>query len=1064
MSDLKNSFAQGNKIKTDNKDDCSASPETSEEEPPVIVSDGEGELFGDEVPEEKEVKPKRSFGSGLVRNLVSQFTGKPVNRSVDDSPSWGFGRKQQHNPTSSDWHLYIYPALETFIRNDGKSEWEIDEWLARAKKEVSKCKDANWLPAFQYIYTQILHSSPPPKSIAKFFPPPETLKRRNKSGLRLRSPPDASPRATELLETEVLFLQKLDQKTGICITPLNENLFHWQVEFCHFNRWKHFGTELMNFTIAANEEATEPAPVVFEIKFPLNFPERDPMFRLITPPFELQHLLDFTFDEIEEFEEEIRERANKERRRLALEAEKKRKAEAAAAKAEKEKEEQAAYLKTLAEKDGGVDEKTEETETNGKDEKAIETSQEPTTQKLNESGSTPQPVANEDSISPTKPEVEPKSVVLEPKIIKTNVAVNETTTQEVSVEPTELPQDAGETTPESPVAVITILDEEDHEVNQEKPTKLATKISLEQITVKEGLEAPAGPLSFSMQLERIGWKNTKVRYILKHLRKNLEENKAIHIDVGAPGGLRTKGSFWEEYTALSAAGYDCEKEMGGKVCLPASALQDIMGGAYSHGGYGGYSDSADFGPMVFEISGPSGRSFCGVYEFNANDGQVLIPDWIMKNISATNGTKVQMRKVSLPPGTFFQLQPHSSAFQVTRGILEWVLRRFVALTEGDTINVEHDGQEYAFNVLQCKPARAISITDLDISVDFAEALDGGKGAAEQAKNKNPDPWGGKSNSLAPPTQPKKLNVSLGVLRVNYDDYSHETDESDSEEEEIVNKLGGTVELTASTSDICPNCRQVIAKGNVLHTLRTCQSQNTYCTICEKVVPKSLYEKHMEEEHAPVTCPACEQKMENRFLAGHRDESCPKRVVGCSYCELSMEYIKLWSHERSCGAVTEYCSKCRSRVPRSEMKGHSSSCTGEAYVIKRQPRDDYRPPREELFQCEQCNFPCGSFDDLQVHVLTEHAEELDKFDMFPKQTSEFGDQIESPRAGGHHEKIPAATPTRGSALLVPVAVVSASTPVTPEPTAAPTAATTSANGEVETPKEEEKPSEPLAEGK
>jgi len=37
-------------------------------------------------------------------------------------------------------------------------------------------------------------------------------------------------------------------------------------------------------------------------------------------------------------------------------------------------------------------------------------------------------------------------------------------------------------------------------------------------------------------------------------------------------------------------------------------------------------------------------------------------------------------------------------------MMEWVLRRFVAVCEGDKIQVEHDGKHFRFNVLKVRSA------------------------------------------------------------------------------------------------------------------------------------------------------------------------------------------------------------------------------------------------------------------------------------------------------------------------------------------------------------------------
>jgi len=55
-------------------------------------------------------------------------------------------------------------------------------------------------------------------------------------------------------------------------------------------------------------------------------------------------------------------------------------------------------------------------------------------------------------------------------------------------------------------------------------------------------------------------------------------------------------------------------------------------------------------------------------------------------------------------------------------MLEWRLRGHVALSKGDMIEIDHNGRKYKFNIITVTPGRAISITDMDLSVDFAEPL------------------------------------------------------------------------------------------------------------------------------------------------------------------------------------------------------------------------------------------------------------------------------------------------------------------------------------------------------
>jgi len=478
-------------------------------------------------------------------------------------------------------------------------------------------------------------------------------------------------------------------------------------------------------------------------------------------------------------------------------------------------------------------------------------------------------------------------------------------------------------------------------------------------------------------MERGCWKNTKLRHLLKQLRHKIASSTSLTIDVDSTNtGIPTKGAFWSEYSCVPASKIPgcSERDMGGKVYLPDTALQDIMG-SFSHG----LQDSFGHGPMTFEISTKSGqRSFCGVYEFSAPAGCIVVPEWMMRNLQLTPGVKVQIRRVELTPGTFFQLQPHEGHFHRVanvRAMLEWVLRRFVALTVGDTIQVDHMGTNYTFNVLQCKPHRAISITDLDVSVDFAPAV---------YPDTLPvaDPFASKGHSLqAPAAPPPKvpLNVSLGALRVDHDAYSHETSESDSEEDDARATALGNLNVSHEFR-ICPNCRQKIAEDNANH-ITVCSRINSYCELCDTVVKKTAMNKHMEVSHTVVPCPLCHTPTETRLLAHHTEHNCPKRQADCPYCDLKMEYVRLWTHEQSCGSVTEYCAKCNSRVPRKEMKVHSPSCTGKPFVIKRRASTDPYVPQDELFECSQCKTPCGSFEELQVHILTSHESDLHQFSIF-----------------------------------------------------------------------------------
>lgn len=140
-----------------------------------------------------------------------------------------------------------------------------------------------------------------------------------------------------------------------------------------------------------------------------------------------------------------------------------------------------------------------------------------------------------------------------------------------------------------------------------------------------------------------------------------------------------------------------------------------------------------------------------------------------------------------------------------------------------------------------------------------------------------------------------------------------------------------------------------------------------------------------------------------MLLDHKKNSCSGRSVSCKYCELKLLFHQLWDHEKSCGSVTEVCEKCKNRFPRRgacyfffsnvhfhylELPYHESACDG-SYSRPYRRRSEGR----DLMVCEKCQAPFQAFDELQVcsfhfvsthfqvHVLTVHSDEVEKFSLF-----------------------------------------------------------------------------------
>jgi ubiquitin fusion degradation protein 1 len=181
-------------------------------------------------------------------------------------------------------------------------------------------------------------------------------------------------------------------------------------------------------------------------------------------------------------------------------------------------------------------------------------------------------------------------------------------------------------------------------------------------------------------------------------------------------GSMRGGQFEAQYRCYPVTFIDkAEAERGDKVFLPPSALDRL---AQLHIDY----------PMLFQVENrrDDRRTHCGVLEFIADEGMIYMPYWMMQNLLLTEGDIVSLRSATLSKGSFVKLQPHSSDFldiSNPRAVLETTLRNFSCLTVGDTIPIHYNNKSYFIDIIEAKPANAISVIETDCNVDFAPPLD-----------------------------------------------------------------------------------------------------------------------------------------------------------------------------------------------------------------------------------------------------------------------------------------------------------------------------------------------------
>ncbi|XP_025815546.1 ubiquitin fusion degradation protein 1 homolog [Panicum hallii] len=202
------------------------------------------------------------------------------------------------------------------------------------------------------------------------------------------------------------------------------------------------------------------------------------------------------------------------------------------------------------------------------------------------------------------------------------------------------------------------------------------------------------------------------------------------------------------YPASSAA--RPHLEAGDKVILPASALHRL---ASLHIEY----------PMQFELRSSSAprASHCGVLEFVADEGTVVMPGWMMENLRLQAGDAVRVRSAALPKGTYVKLRPHAAAFldvSNLKAVLEKTLRAFSCFTTGDTIVVAYNNRSYLIDIVETRPATAVSIIDTDCEVDFAPPLDD----KETEKPQQPSPAeAGEDNNAEVKDEPPEFKPFTG---------------------------------------------------------------------------------------------------------------------------------------------------------------------------------------------------------------------------------------------------------------------------------------------------------------
>ncbi|KAM0909047.1 hypothetical protein ACQ4PT_015102 [Festuca glaucescens] len=173
--------------------------------------------------------------------------------------------------------------------------------------------------------------------------------------------------------------------------------------------------------------------------------------------------------------------------------------------------------------------------------------------------------------------------------------------------------------------------------------------------------------------------------------------------------------------ALLGRGTAADYDDGNRVVMPQSAL-DRLG-----------SVEVEY-PLLFRIHNTRTleTSHVGVQEFVADEGFVHVPTHTMARLGLQAGEDVDggqlvlLTCTSLPKATYLKLQPHTSDFlrvKYPKKLLEHNFARYSCMTVGDTVTVTEGDARYLLDVVEAKPAHAVSTLETDCEVDFLPPLD-----------------------------------------------------------------------------------------------------------------------------------------------------------------------------------------------------------------------------------------------------------------------------------------------------------------------------------------------------
>lgn len=151
------------------------------------------------------------------------------------------------------------------------------------------------------------------------------------------------------------------------------------------------------------------------------------------------------------------------------------------------------------------------------------------------------------------------------------------------------------------------------------------------------------------------------------------------------------------------------------------------------------------GSPFFHIQRPSGTStHCGVLSYEAAEGTIALPPKVIRSLWGPDATEVscsgtvRVNYVRLDRGNYVRFQPRHAAFQKAVGddireCLEGCLATHSCLSEGDWLRVSVGEQEHDLQVLNLRPASAVSVIDTEMEAEVEPSAEAESQLAVEAE-------------------------------------------------------------------------------------------------------------------------------------------------------------------------------------------------------------------------------------------------------------------------------------------------------------------------------------------